>query len=259
MIEAAMARKGLTQQRLAEETGLTAPWVNMILRQGKMPGCEALLRIADALGVDRTRLVRRAHLERAYDEWRPYLEGTGEDGEDGGPDGLERGRRFSIPVIGTAAAGEGGSEVELGRPEEPNGSARAADEPARYAVLPPEIGFHPECRAIVVRGESLEPVAYDGQYVVISPAVRKEEIPDGSIVYVTYELPEEPAPRAMVKRVYRNRIQGEEGEPQGLPVYSFVPVNTHLRKKGRAPEPQEAITLRHRQVREMYPVVGVVF
>ena len=39
----------------------------------------------------------------------------------------------------------------------------------------------------------------------------------------------------------------------------FVPANAHLRHKGRDPEPQEAFTLRHRQVREMYPVVGVIF
>jgi hypothetical protein len=94
---------------------------------------------------------------------------------------------------------------------------------------------------------------------VISSLVRKEKIPDGSIVYVTYELPGDTSPRAMMKRMYRYHLASDREGESGLPVYIFMPVNAHLRYKGRSPEAQEAITLRHRQVMEMHPVVGVIF
>ena len=252
MLEAAMRRKGLSQQRLAGETGFTAPWINMIIRRGKAPGPEALLRLADALGLDRRKLVRQAHYERAYEEWKPYLSPS-EAGRDEDP-GTPR-----LNVIGTASAGAPGGEVEVADEVSGNGADMSSEAPAQYPRTLSEVGFDPECKAIRVEGESLEPVAYDGQYVVISPLVRKEEIPDGSLVYLTYELPGDECPRATVKRMYRYRLAGEEPGDSGLPVYVFVPANAHLRRKGRSPEPQEAFTLRHRQVREMYPVVGVIF
>ena len=88
MLEDAMRQKGFTQQRLAEEAGFTAPWINMILRRAKAPGPEALLRLADVLGLDRGRLVRQAHYERAYEPWKPYLEQAGaEDEGEGGEAG----------------------------------------------------------------------------------------------------------------------------------------------------------------------------
>jgi len=245
MIAEAMARKGFSQQRLAKEAGLTAPWINMILRRGRSPGGAALLRIADALDIDRRELVRQAHYERAYAEWRPLLEPVGEEPE----------RGLRIPVIGTASAGPELGEVAL---DQARGGRGGPDDSAQPPPVP-SVGFGKECRAILVRGDSLEPIAYDGQYVVISPTVRKEDIPDGSIVYVTYELPGESVTRAVIKRMYRNRLAGEKPEEASLPVYNLIPVNTHLRRKGRGPEPEMAIALRHRQVREMYPVVGVIF
>lgn len=252
MVEDAMRRKGFTQQRLASETGFTAPWINMILRRAKAPGPEALLRLADVLGLDRRKLVRQAHYERAYETWKPYLESS--DAPDGGDD-----RARHLAVIGTASAGAPGGEVEVAGDGPGNGAAMTSEAPGRYPQSLREVGFDPECRAIRVEGESLEPVAYDGQYVVISPLVSKGDIPDGSLVYLTYELPGDERPRATVKRMYRYRLAGEEPGDSGLPVYVFVPANAHLRRKGRDPEPQEAFTLRHRQVREMYPVVGVIF
>jgi len=257
LVADAMARKGLTQQRLAEQTGLTAPWVNMIVRRGKHPGPEALIKIADALDLDRRMLIRQAHIERAYNEWRPYL--------DENPEEKLAGPGFvALAVIGITSAGADGVEVDLVKAPRRAGQAAAADAPGNY-MRPPKaeggraVGFHPECKAIRVRGDGLEPVAYDGQYVVISPVVKKEDIPDGSIVYVTYELPEDGRLRAMIKRMYRYRLAGDESGAPGLPIYNFVPVNSRLRRKGHAPEPVEAVTLRHRQVREMYPVVGVIF
>ena len=251
MIEEAMQRKGFTQQRLARETGMTAPWVNMILRRGKAPGPEALLRLADALGLDRRTVVQQAHFERAYAEWQPYLEPFDpSEGVPRWPHGLA--------VIGTATAGVSGGDVEVAGGGPANGSDQTSEAPAEYPRVP-WVGFDPESKAIRVQGDSLEPVAYDGQYVVISPVVQKRDIPDGSIVYLTYELPDISRPRATVKRMYRYRLAGDAPGDSGLPVYVFVPVNAHLRHKGRTPEPQEAFTLRHRQVREMYPVVGVIF
>jgi transcriptional regulator with XRE-family HTH domain len=254
MLEDAMRRKGLTQQRLAKEAGFTAPWINMILRRAKAPGPEALLKLADVLGLDRGKLVRQAHYERAYEPWKPYLEPT---------EAPEAAGRAPAPpqltVIGTASAGAPGGDVAVAGGAPPNGAAVTSEAPARYPQALPEVGFDPECKAIRVEGDSLEPVAYDGQYVVISPLVPKEEIPDGSLVYLTYELAAGDPLRATVKRMYRYRLAGEGPGDSGLPVYVFVPANTHLRRKGRDPEPQEAFTLRHRQVREMYPVVGVIF
>ena len=237
MIREAMRRKGYNQQRLAREARTTSPWINMIVRRGKAPGAKMLLKIADVLGMDRRKLVRQAHRERAYVQWEPYL----------GPpdrDDPEREKRGSIPVIGTARAGGAALSVSGKAGTGPRGS---------------RVGFNPDCMAIRVSGDRLEPVAYDGQYVVISPLVRKERIPDGSIVYVTYELPGDSSPRAMIRRMYRYHLAGDREGESGLPVYVFMPVNAHLRYKGRSPEPQEAVTLRHRQVMEMHPVVGVIF
>lgn len=237
MIQEAMRRKGYNQQRLAREAGTTSPWINMIVRRGKAPGAKILLKIADVLGMDKRKLVRRAHRERAYDQWKPYL----------GPperDDPAREKQGFLPVIGTARAGAAALSVSGKGGAGPRG---------------PRVGFSPDCRAIRISGDSLEPVAYDGQYVVISPLVRKEKIPDGSIVYVTYELPGDTSPRMMIRRMYRHHLASDrEGEP-GQPVYVFVPVNAHLRYKGRSPEAQEAVTLRHRQVMAMHPVVGVIF
>jgi transcriptional regulator with XRE-family HTH domain len=262
MLEEAMQRKGLSQQRLAKETGFTAPWINMILRRAKAPGPEALLKLADVLGLDRRTLVRQANYERAYDPWKPYLE-PAEQPEERAEDG-ERSEENHTPsrlaVIGTASAGAAGGDVEVAGHVSRNGEDAASEAPGQYPQALREVGFDAECKAIRVEGESLEPIAYDGQYVVISPLVRKEDIPDGSLVYLTYELPGDDHARATVKRVYRYRLAGEEpGDSSPPPVYVFVPANAHLRHKSRAPEPQEAFTLRHRQVREMYPVVGVIF
>ena len=280
MLEEAMRRKNISQQRLASETGITAPWINMILRRGRAPGPTALLRIAEALEIDKTKLVRQAHFERAYEEWKPYLEHG--DEEPAGP------LAGMIPLVGRSNAGarhgEGSAEVERFTPANGGGEAvmcspsslrdaRVSDAPGVYSrPLRSKtgdgaqrwfVGFDPECMAIRVEGDALEPVAYDGQYVVVSPRVRKEDVPDGSIVYVSYELPDETGPRAAIRRMYRYRLAGEDedraGGRPGLPVYNFVPVNTRLRMKGHGPEPEGALTLRHRQVREMYPVVGVMF
>lgn len=237
MIEAAMRRKGYNQQRLARETGATPPWINMIVRRGKAPGPKILLKIADALGMNKRKLVRQAHRERAYDQWKPYLGKPS-------PEDQAREREGRLPVLGTARAGAAAISVS----ENAGSYSRAS-----------RVGFNPECKAIRVSGESLEPVAYDGQYVVISPVVPKEKIPDGAICYVTYELPGDSSPKAMIKRMYRYHLASDREGESGLPVYIFMPVNAHLRYKGRAPEPQEAVTLRHRQVMEMHPVVGVIF
>jgi transcriptional regulator with XRE-family HTH domain len=258
MLEEAMQRKGLSQQKLAQMTGFTAPWINMILRKDKAPGPEMLLKLADALALDRRTLVRQANYERAYDAWKPYLESAEEREEHVERD--EGGRTVShLAVIGTASAGAAGGDVEVADDVPRNGAAITSEAPGQYPQALGEIGFDAECKAIRVEGESLEPIAYDGQYVVISPNVHKEDIADGSLVYLTYELPDDDHARATVKRMYRYRLAGEEPGDSGLPVYVFVPANAHLRHKGRGPEPQEAFTLRHRQVREMYPVVGVIF
>lgn len=254
MVADAMARKGMTQQRLAAAIGKTPPWVNMILRRGRQPGAEALLRIADALELDRAKLVRQALVERTSDEWRPYI--SPGDEQMPGPGCA------SFDVIGTATTGEDGVEVEPA-PVPDNGSARAADDPVTYAGRSGEalraVGFSAECTAIRVAGDGLEPVAYDGQYIVVSPTANKADVPDGAIVYVTFESPGQSRPRAMIKRMYRYRLAGDDERSPGLPIYNLVPVNTRLKRKGRGPEPVEAVSLRHRQVREMYPVVGVIF
>lgn len=234
-VKEALARKGLTQGMLAKLVGLTPPWINMIVNRGKLPGPKMTVKLADALGLDEGTFARQVLWEKTPEPIRAYLE----------PPKDSTGPVLSLPVIGTAAAG---AAVEVAGRRGARAGAKGT---------PDTVGFHPDCRAIRVEGDSLEPIAYDGQYVIIYPGVRKEDIPDGSIVYVTCELAGEGEPRAMIKRIYRNRVPGDDGV--SLPVYSFVPVNTHLRMKGKAPEPREAVTLRHRQVREMYPVVGVVF
>ncbi len=104
MIQEAMRRKGYNQQRLAKEAGTTSPWINMIVRRGKAPGAKMLLKIADVLGMDKRKLVRQAHRERAYVQWEPYL----------GPperDDPEREKQGFLPVMGTARAGAAAMSV----------------------------------------------------------------------------------------------------------------------------------------------------
>ncbi len=287
MLAEAMRRKNMSQQRLAKETGITAPWINTILRQNKAVGPEALLRMAEVLDIDKRELVRQAHYERAYDEWKPYL-------------GHENGERAApltgmVPLIGRSSSGRKGAArpaysavaapaAKAGSSPRIRGGMEAADAPGAYSGSAGAVGFDPECMAIRIEGDALEPVAYDGQYVVVSPRVPKEDVPDGAIVYVTYELPGDAGPRAMIRRMYRYRLASDETDTPGLPVYNFVPVNTRLRRSFVSPEgpldtglrhgraslragdaggalaPHEgAVTLRHRSVREMYPVVGVIF
>lgn len=229
MILDAMQRRGVTQQRLAKEARVTAPWINMILRKKRTPGAKALLRIADTLSIDRAEIVRRAHNERVFDEWRSYLP-VDESGEN---------HKLSADLCLSGIFHADRDAVE-DFDSESNTKERAAG----------GIALPDGATALLVSGSELAPWVLDGQYLVLAPAVHYDEIKSGSAVHITFDPLDGTAQQTVLRRIY---IHDDE---KGVTSYVLTPINTAL---GVQNQNRAAIVLRARQMRAVSPVIGVIF
>jgi len=72
-------RLGLNKKQLAEKVGVTQPYIVQIENDGKIPGDGVVLRLADALGLDRRELLFAAYRARASDDTRHYFHSIFDD------------------------------------------------------------------------------------------------------------------------------------------------------------------------------------
>lgn len=72
-------RLGLNKKQLAEKVGVTQPYIVQIENDGKIPGDGVVLRLADALGLDRRELLFAAYRARATDDTRHYFRSIFDD------------------------------------------------------------------------------------------------------------------------------------------------------------------------------------
>ncbi len=86
-------RLGLNKKQLAEKVGVTQPYIVQIENDGKIPGDGVVLRLADALGLDRRELLFSAYRARASDDTRHYFHSIFDD--------LEPTEEFAQPFIET--------------------------------------------------------------------------------------------------------------------------------------------------------------
>lgn len=84
---------GLNKKQLAEKVGVTQPYIVQIENDGKIPGDGVVLRLADALGLDRRELLFAAYRARASDDTRHYFHSIFDD--------LTPTEEFSQPFIET--------------------------------------------------------------------------------------------------------------------------------------------------------------
>ena len=69
----------LNKKQLAEKVGVTQPYIVQIENDGKIPGDGVVLRLADALGLDRRELLFAAYRARASDDTRHYFHSIFDD------------------------------------------------------------------------------------------------------------------------------------------------------------------------------------
>lgn len=86
-------RLGLNKKQLAEKVGVTQPYIVQIENDGKIPGDGVVLRLADALGLDRRELLFAAYRARASDDTRHYFRSIFDD--------LTPAEEFNQPFIET--------------------------------------------------------------------------------------------------------------------------------------------------------------
>ncbi len=72
-------RLNLNKKQLAEKVGVTQPYIVQIENDGKIPGDGVVLRLADALGLDRRELLFAAYRARATDATRHYFRSIFDD------------------------------------------------------------------------------------------------------------------------------------------------------------------------------------
>jgi transcriptional regulator with XRE-family HTH domain len=72
-------RLNLNKKQLAEKVGVTQPYIVQIENDGKIPGDGVVLRLADALGLDRRELLFSAYRARATDDTRHYFRSIFDD------------------------------------------------------------------------------------------------------------------------------------------------------------------------------------
>lgn len=69
----------LNKKQLAERVGVTQPYIVQIENDGKIPGDAVVLKLADALGLDRRELLFAAYRARASDDTRHYFHSLFDD------------------------------------------------------------------------------------------------------------------------------------------------------------------------------------
>ncbi|MBP7149019.1 MAG: helix-turn-helix transcriptional regulator [Acidobacteria bacterium] len=72
-------RLGLNKKQLAEKVAVTQPYIVQIENDGKIPGDGVVLRLADALGLDRRELLFAAYRARASDDTRHFFHSIFDD------------------------------------------------------------------------------------------------------------------------------------------------------------------------------------
>lgn len=72
-------RLGLNKKQLAEKVAVTQPYIVQIENDGKIPGDAVVLRLADALGLDRRELLFAAYRARASDDTRHFFHSLFDD------------------------------------------------------------------------------------------------------------------------------------------------------------------------------------
>lgn len=230
MILDAMQRKGYSQQRLAKEACVTAPWINMILRKKRTPGAKALLRIADTLSIKRSKIVRRAHDERVFDEWRSYISADESD---------ENNKLSTELFVSGIFHTEIDSVENFSAPD--STSSKKLD---GCAVYPDD------ATALLISGSELAPWVCDGQYLVLAPAVRHADLKDGVAAHITFD-PDDGSPQhTVLRRLYLHTCEKHSTS------YLLTPINTALDAQNQN---KTAIILRSRQMRAVSPVIGVIF
>ena len=70
---------GLNKKQLAEKVSVTQPYIVQIENDGKIPGDGVVLRLADALGLDRRELLFSAYRARASEDIRHYFHSIFDD------------------------------------------------------------------------------------------------------------------------------------------------------------------------------------
>ncbi|MDH3284558.1 MAG: helix-turn-helix domain-containing protein [Acidobacteriota bacterium] len=182
-------RHGLNKKQLAEKVSVTQPYIVQIENDGKIPGDGVVLRLADALDLDRRELLFSAYKARASDDIRHYFHSIFDD--------LTPTEEFNQPFI----------EARKDHFESPEFSLQhlstAADRSFQVAVLrakAAEASFSTHAHSVpqvlvavdgtfevVVGGESLH-LSKDGQLSTVVPARRPHKIravTAGSMLTVT--------------------------------------------------------------------------
>lgn len=137
-------RLGLNKKQLAEKVGVTQPYIVQIENDGKIPGDGVVLRLADALGLDRRELLFSAYRARATDDTRHFFRSIFDDltpTEEFNQPFIETRKDhfespdFSIQHIGTAP--DGVFQVAVLKAKTPNAqfSAHAHSVPQTFVVV----------------------------------------------------------------------------------------------------------------------------
>jgi transcriptional regulator with XRE-family HTH domain len=72
-------RHGLNKKQLAEKVRVTQPYIVQIENDGKIPGDSVVLKLADALGLERRELLFAAYRARASDDTRHFFHSLFDD------------------------------------------------------------------------------------------------------------------------------------------------------------------------------------
>jgi SOS-response transcriptional repressor LexA len=160
---------------IAEHLSCTYEHVRRIFKEGHVPQDELVGELARALSTDAEELLYLASLQKTSDILRRKirdLEGLVREqpgqGREGGAERVGRAGAFAIPLVGAASAKE-------------NGEARVE---WNHEEFKGEISLKGGLRAIRVKGESLAPIALDGQ-VVIYDMERRPKKGDICVALVT--------------------------------------------------------------------------
>ncbi|RMG49197.1 MAG: helix-turn-helix domain-containing protein [Acidobacteria bacterium] len=150
----------LNKKQLAEKVGVTQPYIVQIENDGKIPGDGVVLRLADALGLDRRELLFAAYRARASEDTRHYFHSIFDD--------LTPTEEFSQPFI----------EARKDQFESPEFSIRhlstSADSSYQVALLTakvPQASFSTHAHSVpqvLVAVEGSFEVTVDGKTVTLS-------------------------------------------------------------------------------------------
>lgn len=144
LISSAIARSGKAPEEIAKGKGFSAEYLRKTAKGQRIPEDDIILKMADALGIDKATLLRAAHIARSSPEVRRYLEVLPLD-------------RKTLPSYGQIIAGDPTLSIQESEGE--------------YQVLPEQWGKNRYI--LTVSGESMYPELKEGDRVLI------ENLPEG--------------------------------------------------------------------------------